>query len=156
MEVVSQPALPVSGQVHYLPHHGVVRQDKVTSKLRIVYDASVRSSGPSLNDCLYTGPKSIFDILVRFCLDKSPSLEKSRRPSSWFQCARESVMHSVSSGQLTPKLNPKTYSLSDSHMLSLGYPKDVESAHEFYLKSKLRLAGAGFKLRKFATNSEEL
>lgn len=56
----------VSQQVHYLPHHGVVRQDKTTSKLRIVYDASAKSTGPSLNVCLYTGPKfgqSIFGIL---------------------------------------------------------------------------------------------
>ena len=66
VEVVS-PA--VNGRVHYLPHHGVVRQDKTTSKLRIVYDASARSHGASLNNCLYTGPKfgqSIFDILLRF------------------------------------------------------------------------------------------
>ena len=33
---------------------------------------------------------------------------------------------------------------------------DVQSTHEFYLKSKLRLATAGFKLRKFNTNSVEL
>ena len=32
---------------------------------------------------------------------------------------------------------------------------DVPSAHNFYLKSKLRLGTAGFKLRKF-TNSAEL
>ena len=54
---------------YYLFHHGVVRQDKTASKLRIVYDASTRSIGPSLNDCLYTGPsfgQSIFDILLRF------------------------------------------------------------------------------------------
>ena len=59
----------VSDRVHYLPHHGVVRHDKATSKLRVVYDASARSTGPSLNDYLYTGPKfgqSIFDILLRF------------------------------------------------------------------------------------------
>ena len=40
---------------------------------KIVYDASARSSGPSLNDCLYTGPKfdwSIFDILLHFRLQR--------------------------------------------------------------------------------------
>ena len=34
--------------------------------------------------------------------------------------------------------------------------KDLESTYELYLKSKIRLATAGFNLRKFATNSEEL
>ena len=56
-------------KVHYLPHHAVIRHDKETTKLRVVYDASARSGGPSLNDCLYTGPKfnqKILDILLRF------------------------------------------------------------------------------------------
>ena len=55
--------------VHYLPHHAVLREDKATTKLRIVYDASSRTCGSSLNDCLYTGPKSgqkIMDVLLRF------------------------------------------------------------------------------------------
>ena len=71
VEVLPQPTSTVSHQVHYLPHHGVVRQDKMTSKLRIVYDASAKSTGSSLNECLYTGPKfgqSIFDIFLRFRL----------------------------------------------------------------------------------------
>ena len=59
---------------HYLPHHPVVREDKSTTKLRIVYDASAKTSGPSLNDCLYAGPKfgqSIMDILLRFRTHKT-------------------------------------------------------------------------------------
>ena len=59
-----------SGRVHYLPHHAVIRQDKETTKLRIVYDASARSGeGLSLNNCLFTGQKfdqKILDILIRF------------------------------------------------------------------------------------------
>ena len=66
IEVVEDPSSRDHDRVHYLPHHGVVQQDKTTSKLRIVYDASAKMKGPSLNDCLYTAPsfrQSIFDIL---------------------------------------------------------------------------------------------
>jgi len=55
--------------VHYLPHHEVLRHDKDTTKLHIVYDASARATGHSLNDCLYVGPpfgQCIFDIILRF------------------------------------------------------------------------------------------
>ena len=58
-----------SGRVHYLLHHAVVRQDKETTKLRIVHDASAKSDGPLLNECLYTSPKfdqQFLDILLRF------------------------------------------------------------------------------------------
>lgn len=57
------------GTTHYLPHHGVVRSDKTTTKLRVVHDASSKTSGPSLNECLYKGPnfqQLILDLLIRF------------------------------------------------------------------------------------------
>ena len=59
----------VTGKIHYLPHHAVIRQDKETTKIRVVYDASAHTNGPSLNNCLYTGPKfnqKILEILLRF------------------------------------------------------------------------------------------
>ena len=61
-EVESQPA-----QTHYLPHHAVVRCDRTTTKLCIVFDASAKSDGPSLNECLHKGPKFnqlILDLLL--------------------------------------------------------------------------------------------
>ena len=69
VQVVTNSEGEENENVHYLPHHAVIRSDKNTTKVRIVYDASARSSGPSLNDCLHTGPKfdqKILDILLRF------------------------------------------------------------------------------------------
>ena len=57
------------GQVHYLPHRPILRKDKITSKIRIVFDASSSAEGPSLNECLYAGPSlttSLYGVLLRF------------------------------------------------------------------------------------------
>ena len=62
-----------AGTVHYLPHHPVIRTDKSTSRVRIVYDASAKRDDPSLNDCLETGSNTlpqIIDILFRFRINK--------------------------------------------------------------------------------------
>lgn len=69
IEVVDDAEGQPANVTHYIPHHAVIRQDKKTSKLRIVYDASARADGPSLNDCLLTGQKfgqNIMDIILRF------------------------------------------------------------------------------------------
>lgn len=56
---------------HFLPHHGVVRHDKETTRLRIVFDGSSKSTKAqhSINDCLEKGPNPIpllFNILIKF------------------------------------------------------------------------------------------
>ncbi|XP_073821300.1 uncharacterized protein [Musca autumnalis] len=49
---------------YYLPHHGVFRPDSVTTKLRVVFNASCPSAdGKSLNDALYVGPTLQKDIV---------------------------------------------------------------------------------------------
>lgn len=58
----------------YLPHHAVVREEKETTKLRVVFDASAKSSsGKSLNDIQLVGPviqSDLFCILLRFRIHK--------------------------------------------------------------------------------------
>ncbi|XP_012147486.1 uncharacterized protein LOC105663405 [Megachile rotundata] len=45
-------------QTVYLPHHGVTRVDSLTTKLRVVFNASAPTqNGKSLNDYLFPGPK---------------------------------------------------------------------------------------------------
>ncbi|XP_068704703.1 uncharacterized protein [Montipora foliosa] len=69
VEMVPQDQIPPPGDVHYLPHRTVVRLDRDTTKVRVVYDASSKVFGPSLNDCLHIGPSLnplLFDILLRF------------------------------------------------------------------------------------------
>jgi hypothetical protein len=52
-----------------LPHFPVVRMNRETTKVRIVFDASARFQGTSLNDVIEQGPtlqNSLFDVLLRF------------------------------------------------------------------------------------------
>jgi len=53
----------------YLPHFAITKPGRVTTKTRIVLDASAKCNGISLNDLIYQGPKlqqGLFDVLLRF------------------------------------------------------------------------------------------
>ena len=67
VQTVPQDQIPQPGDVHYLPHR---------IGLRVVYDASSKVFGPSLNDCLHIGPflnPLLFDILLRFRVNEVAS-----------------------------------------------------------------------------------
>jgi hypothetical protein len=55
---------------YYLPHHSIVKESSTTTKLRVVFDASAKTSnGTSLNDVLGSGPvvqQDLFSIVLRF------------------------------------------------------------------------------------------
>ena len=55
--------------MHFLVHHPLIWEGKDTTKLRIVFDASAKTLGPSLIECLYKDPQLtplVFDILLWF------------------------------------------------------------------------------------------
>lgn len=55
---------------YFLPHHAVIKETSETTKLRVVFDASCKTSnGKSLNDQLYVGPtiqNDLFTLLVQW------------------------------------------------------------------------------------------
>lgn len=54
----------------YIPHHGVINENSLTTRLRVVFDGSCpSSSGISVNDLQLVGPtvqSDLFTILIRF------------------------------------------------------------------------------------------
>ena len=66
-KVPSDKQLP--NNVWYLPHFPVVRMDKTTTKVRIVFDCATKCNVISLNNMINAGPKlqkDLFNVLVRF------------------------------------------------------------------------------------------
>ena len=71
IEEVDTSPEPEPVTVFYMPHQAVIRRDAISTKLRVVYDASAKSSSelPSLNDSIHPGLSlipAIMDILIRF------------------------------------------------------------------------------------------
>lgn len=65
-----EPPSTKDGKFYYIPHHGILRPDSVSTPMRVVFDASAKDAfGVSLNNTLLPGPKlqtNIFDLLLRF------------------------------------------------------------------------------------------
>ncbi|XP_017465833.1 PREDICTED: uncharacterized protein LOC108358846 [Rhagoletis zephyria] len=66
MEVVSE----TTSEGYYMPYHPVIKESSVAPKLRVVFNASAKTTtGNSLNDALFVGPQlqqDLYSILLRF------------------------------------------------------------------------------------------
>lgn len=64
------PRLELNSKSFFLPHHHITQESSQTTKLRVVFDGSAKTtSSLSLNDLLMVGPtlqKDLFDLLIRF------------------------------------------------------------------------------------------
>ena len=57
------------GPVHYVSHHAVVRPEKKSTPIRIVFNSSATFKGHCLNDYWHKGPdllNNLFGVLLRF------------------------------------------------------------------------------------------
>ncbi|XP_035217266.1 uncharacterized protein LOC118190626 [Stegodyphus dumicola] len=74
IERVLDSTKPVNKPVFYMPHQAVYREESITTKMRIVFDASSHEIGSlSLNDCLWPGinlNQNIFHLLIYFRLNR--------------------------------------------------------------------------------------
>ncbi|GFS98512.1 integrase catalytic domain-containing protein [Trichonephila clavipes] len=73
IERILETEKPTDRAVFYLPHQAVFRQESLTTKMRIVFDASSHEDGqPSLNDCIWSGGNlnpNIFHLIISFRLN---------------------------------------------------------------------------------------
>ncbi|XP_065675642.1 uncharacterized protein LOC136091857 [Hydra vulgaris] len=157
------------GDVHYLPHRPVGRDEKVTTKVRMVFDASLKSFGSSLNDCLHAGPSlttSLFGSLLRFRSKKFAFLADIEK--AFLQIGLVIFFGVTSSPFLlnaTLKLHVEKYLNSypsyvfkqSLHVNDLNSCTDeVNDGINFYSWYKSILKEGGFNLRKFESNSKVL
>ena len=68
-KVTPDEAMVPEGRVWFLPHFPVCRPDRATTKTHIVFNASAKHRGVSLNEMILPRPKllsNLFDVLMRF------------------------------------------------------------------------------------------
>ncbi|GFX52060.1 reverse transcriptase domain-containing protein [Trichonephila clavipes] len=74
IEKVTNPFIPTNNPVFYLPHQVIIKNESLTTKLRLVFDASAHEEKQlSLNDCLFHGVNlnpNTLDLLISFRSNK--------------------------------------------------------------------------------------
>ncbi|GFW62281.1 integrase catalytic domain-containing protein [Trichonephila clavipes] len=109
----------LDSQGFYLPHHAVIRSDKTTSHIRIVFDGSAHEDGQSsLNQSLYTGPNlhpNILELLL--CFRKSPVAFTADVKSAFLQIELDFRDRDFTRFFWTDNLNKEPYVLNFTRVL---------------------------------------
>ncbi|GFY06937.1 DUF1758 domain-containing protein [Trichonephila clavipes] len=109
----------LDSQGFYLPHHAVIRSDKTTSCIRIVFDGSAHENGQSsLNQSLYTGPNLHTNILeLLLCFRKSPVAFTADVKSAFLQIELDFCDRDFTRFFWTDNLNNEPYVLNFTRVL---------------------------------------
>ncbi|GFT03646.1 uncharacterized protein TNCV_3136021 [Trichonephila clavipes] len=109
----------LDSQGFYVSHHAVIRRDKTTSHIRIVFDGSAHENGQSsLNQSLYTGPNlhpNILDLLL--CFRKSPVAFTADVKSAFLQIELDFRDRDFTRFFWTDNLNNEPYVLNFTRVL---------------------------------------
>ncbi|XP_077547645.1 uncharacterized protein LOC144159855 [Haemaphysalis longicornis] len=143
----------------YMPHYGVVHRDAVTTKLRMVFDASSHVSGqPSLNSILCKGPKLDGDLL-RLILNFRcyPVVMVSDIKAAYFQMIVESLLlaenlhHHL---RVSQKFSDTAAIVRESFYVDdlIIAIDNVDRAHQIYSEARAVMAEAGMELRKWPSD----
>uniref|UniRef100_A0A1X7TLW9 Reverse transcriptase domain-containing protein n=1 Tax=Amphimedon queenslandica TaxID=400682 RepID=A0A1X7TLW9_AMPQE len=141
VETVEDPGVVDGEKVHCLPHHAVVRRNRTTTKVRVVFDASARSNGPSLNDCLHVGPRfnqMILGILLRNPDEEPPVTQVLRYARVVFGVNRSPFL-------LKATIRHHSIYVDDS----IGGADTEEGVWKLYCDYKRILSEGGFNLHKY-------
>jgi hypothetical protein len=139
------------GKCWYLPDFAVVRPDRDTTKVRVVFDGASQHRGVSLNDAILDCPKlqnDLFDILVRFrrfpialACDisqmylqiKIPEVDRKYFRFLWSEAGQEPVGYEfdrVCFGQSAAPAQAIFVSQENAKKYRSEYPRAVESVLE--------------------------
>ncbi|UYV67935.1 hypothetical protein LAZ67_5002542, partial [Cordylochernes scorpioides] len=159
-----------SDKCYYIPHHCVLREQSST-KLRVVFDASCKTSNNySLNEFLHTGPKlqhDIFNILVKFRTNPiafTGDIEKMYRQikvnSSDLDFQRIFWRNSPLESLLEYRLLTVTYGMSCAPYLAittyfLAQQQSKKQRFSLMISGKSFFSG-GFCIRKWMSNVPEV
>ncbi|KAK3755685.1 hypothetical protein QZH41_008942, partial [Actinostola sp. cb2023] len=147
----------------YLPHFPVVREDKQTTKVRIVYDSAAKYEGICLNDVMLTGPKLQRDILeVLLSFRQRPVALVADIKEMFCQvllAEKDRRYHRLLWRDLDDARPPDVYEAAPPVVLENMYMDDVLHSAETEAEAiKTReqltelLSRAGFEIRRWCSN----
>ncbi|XP_055603895.1 uncharacterized protein LOC129752127 [Uranotaenia lowii] len=164
---------------YYIPHHAVFKESSSTTKTRVVFDASAKTTtGISLNDTLLVGPtvqSDLVSILLRFCTHQvalTADIPKMYRQVKIHQddCKYQRILWYNQAGERTIyELQTVTYDegeqfKSAARVVSMDSyiddfltgGKTVEEVINIYNQLTQLLSKGGFGVHKFCSSSPEV
>ena len=132
----------------YLPHHAVIKESSISTKLRVVFDGSAKTStGSSLNDNLLVGPTiqdDIVSLILKFRLHNyviTADIEKMYRQILVRSEDRkyQRVLWGEAENIKTYKLNTVTFGLASTPFLAIRCLHQLaeDEGHKFHTAANI-------------------